>query len=375
MVKKWILITMIMLYIIFAPGCWDRVEIEKNAFILGLGIDAGKDDHLLITYQVALLDAFKGEGEREKSTQQITIESSSLSEANNTLLRRFVNTPNLSHCKLIVFGEKYAQKGIKDSLDYLFREPNLRRITSVCVAKGQAKEVLDSEPQMAPSSAMVIEQIITQNSTNNSGIFPFPDIGYLHRNFIRESDIALVGVNAGKNEVEVLGAGIFKDYKLVGWFNDREVTGQRFILGEINRGLLAADLPDGKGDRLTLNAYNINAHTVPEMTNGNIRIKTKILVEGDINEVRNSEPLTDKKATLEYWSKAMENNIRDIIEAAFKKGRDTFGVDCYEIDEKVEGYYPEFWEKHGKEWDEIFKTVDLFLDIEVKIRRVGLIEP
>ena len=38
-------------------------------------------------------------------------------------------------------------------------------------------------------------------------------------------------------------------------------------------------------------------------------------------------------------------------------------VDCYEIDEKVEGYYPEFWEKHGKEWDEIFKTVDLFLDI------------
>ena len=83
----------------------------------------------------------------------------------------------------------------------------------------------------------------------------------------------------------MLGAGIFKDYKLVGWFNDREVTGQRFILGEINRGLLAADLPDGKGDRLTLNAYNINAHTVPEMTNGNIRIKTKILVEGDINEV------------------------------------------------------------------------------------------
>ena len=79
-----------------------------------------KDDNLVVTYQVALLEAFKGEGEKEKSTQQISIESDSLSEATNTLLRRFGNTPNLSHCKLVVFGEEYARKGIKDSLDYLF---------------------------------------------------------------------------------------------------------------------------------------------------------------------------------------------------------------------------------------------------------------
>ena len=375
MVKKWILISLMSLYIIFTAGCWDRVEIEKNAFILGLGIDSGKDDNLVITYQVALLEAFKGEGEKEKSTQQISIESDSLSEATNTLLRRFGNTPNLSHCKLVVFGEEYARKGIKDSLDYLFREPNLRRITSVCVAKGQAKEILDSEPQMAPSSAMVIDQIITQNSTNNSGIFPFTDIGYLHRNFIRKSDIALVGVKAGKDNVEVLGAGIFKDYKLVGWFNDREVTGQRFILGEIHRGLLTADLPDEMGGRLTLNAYNISAHTIPKITDRNIKIKTKVLVEGDINEVTNPDPLTDTKATLEYWGKAMEDDIRDAIETAFKKGRDTFGVDCFEIDEKIEGYYLKFWNNHGKEWDELFKTMNLDLDIQVKIRRVGLIEP
>ena len=71
----------------------------------------------------------------------------------------------------------------------------------------------------------------------------------------------------------------------------------------------------------------------------------------------------------------MEDDIRDAIETAFKKGRDTFGVDCFEIDEKIEGYYPKFWNNHGKEWDELFKTMNLDLDIQVKIRRVGLIEP
>ncbi|HZJ58222.1 MAG TPA: Ger(x)C family spore germination protein [Clostridia bacterium] len=376
MVRKGILTSLIALSTIFAVGCWDRVEIEKNAFILGLGIDLEEDNSLNITYQVALLDSFKGEkGEKSKSTQQISIKSNSLSESRDALLKHFGDTPNLSHCKLIVFGEEYARNGIKSSLDYLFREPDIRRITSVCVAKGRAKEVLDSEPQTAPSSAMVIDQIVTQNSANNSGIFPFPDIGYLHRNFIRESDVALVGINAGKDTVEVSGAGIFKDYKLVGWFSDSEVIGQRFILGEVHKGLLTADLSYEMGDRLTLNAYNINVRTIPKIKDGKIKIETKVFIEGDINEVGNPTTKLDTKTLLEFWGKAVENKIRDTVDAAYKKGRDTYGVDCFEIDEKIEGYYPKFWKEHGKEWNELFKTADLDLEIKVKIRRVGLIEP
>lgn len=373
--EKIILIFLIILCIIFASGCWDRVEIERNAFILGLGIDLGSDDNsLIITYQVATLEAFKGEGGgNTKSTEQISIESDSLSKATNSLLRHFGNVPNFTHCKLIVFGEEYARKGIRDSLDYLFRETQIRRLTSVCVAQGQAREVLNSEPKTAPSSAMIIDQIITRNSIINSEIFPFEDVGYIHQNFIRGSDITLVRVIPKKDTIEVSGAGAFKDHRLIGWYTGSEVTGQRFIIGEIEKGLFTLQLPWEKGGKITLNAYNINVSTIPQIQTGDIVLKNKILVEGDIDEVENSIILHSEEL-LNHWKKAVKDHISSTVNSVYKKGRDIYGVDSFEIDEKMEGYYPEFWEKHKDEWNEIFKTVTLDLDIEVKIRRVGVIE-
>ena len=361
---------------IITSGCWDRVEIERNAFILGLGIDLSDDDRLTLTYQIALLDAFKGEGgEKTKSTQQISITSDSLPDATNELLSYFGNIPNFTHCKLIVFGEKYAKNGIKNSLDFLFRETQIRRITSVCVAEGEAKEILNSGPKTAPSSAMVIDQIITQNSMSNSDIFPFQDVGYLHQNFITGSDIGLARVSMSKDTVEVSGAGVFKDYKLVGWYTGHEVTGLRFILGEIERGSHSVQLPWEDGGRITINAYNIDTSTTPNIVDGNIKVKTKILIEGDINEVENPTPIKESEKLFNHWKKAIEDDIRFTVNSVYKKGRDEYGVDNFEIDRRMESYYPEFWKKHKDEWDELFKTSGLDLDIDVKIRRVGIIEP
>ncbi|NLI60829.1 MAG: Ger(x)C family spore germination protein [Clostridiales bacterium] len=375
MYKRILLICLISFCMLIIPGCWDRIEIERNAFILGLGIDLS-DDQLLITYQIALLDAFKGEGgEQSKSTQQISIVADSLSEATKDLLSFFGNMPNFSHCKLIVFGEKYAKKGISDSLDFLFRETDMRRVTSVCVADGEAKEILNIEPKTAPSSAIVIDQIITQNSLSNSDIFPFQDIGYIHHNFVRGSDIGLAKVSVDKGIVKVSGAGLFKDYKLIGWYTDHEVTGLRFILGELKEGYHSVHLPWDEGDRITMNAYNINASTIPKITDGNIVVKSRILIEGDITEIGNPVLVNTSERLIKYWQKAIEDDIRSTINSVYKKGRDIYGVDAFEFDQKIESYYPEFWKKNKDNWDELFKTVELDLEIDVKLRRLGIIEP
>ena len=82
MYRKTVLLCLISISLIVFSGCWDRVEIERNAFILGLAIDLNEDEDLVLTYEVALLDAFKGEDEeKSKSTQEISISSGSLSQA------------------------------------------------------------------------------------------------------------------------------------------------------------------------------------------------------------------------------------------------------------------------------------------------------
>ncbi len=376
MYKRIILICSIISLMIISTGCWDRVEVERNAFILGLGIDLSDDDKLVLTYQIAILDAFKGEGgEKTKSTQQISITSESISDATNKLLSHIGNIPNFTHCKLIVFGEKYARNGIENSLDFLFRETEIRRITSVCVAEGEAKEILNSEPTTAPSSAMVIDQIITQNSASNSDIFPFQDVGYLHQNYVDKSDIGLAKVSMSNDTVVVSGAGVFKDYKLVGWYAGHEVTGLRFILGEIERGFHTVKMPWQEGGRITIDAYNIQASTMPKIEDGQIRVETEILIEGDINEIENPVTVKNSEQLLDYWKKAIEDDIRSTVNLVYKKGRDEYGVDNFEIDRRIESYYPEFWEKNKDQWDELFKTSELDVNVDVRIRRVGIIEP
>ena len=34
-------------------GCWDRVELEEQAYVIVIGIDQGKGNLLSVTYQIA----------------------------------------------------------------------------------------------------------------------------------------------------------------------------------------------------------------------------------------------------------------------------------------------------------------------------------
>lgn len=370
-----ILIIIICLCTIITSGCWDRVEIERNSFILGIGIDLAEDNKYVFTFQIALLDAFKGENEKTKSTQQISITADNLTDATNNLLRYSGNVPNYTHCKLIVFGEDYAEKGIKHSLDYIFREPEIRRTTTVCLAEGKAKDILEAEPVSAPSSALVINEIITQNSTTNSQIFPFQDVAYLHQNFIRSSDSSLVRVFAKDDQVKVSGIGILKDYKLVGYLTDTEVTGLRIIEGEIKKGLFSTQLPWEDGGRIILNAYSIDASTTPKIEDDNLKIKTRVRIEGDINDIKNPTPLKDPMELIKIWQKSLEDDTSSMIHSVFQKCQNEYGADVFEIDQKVESYYPDFWKENSEQWHDIFKTVELDLDIDIVIRRVGIIKP
>ena len=64
-VKRFMMVVLIMGIMLTQIGCWDRIDIEKNAFILGLGLDLPEkadqnDDMVMVTYQIALPAAMLG---------------------------------------------------------------------------------------------------------------------------------------------------------------------------------------------------------------------------------------------------------------------------------------------------------------------------
>ena len=58
----------------------------------------------------------------------------------------------------------------------------------------------------------------------------------------------------------------------------------------------------------------------------------------------------------------------------FNKLVDEYKTDCIEFGRRVQNYYPDFWEKNKDKWKEYFVNTTLELEVDVKVRRLGVIK-
>lgn len=57
------IVCLLCLLMVCVAGCWDSVEIEDRAFVLGVALDKGsKPGELKMTYQIAVPRAMGGQG-------------------------------------------------------------------------------------------------------------------------------------------------------------------------------------------------------------------------------------------------------------------------------------------------------------------------
>ena len=98
MLKKLCLLAIVVLVSLSTTGCWDRTDIEKNAFILGIGIDKGEKDGIVVTYQIALPQGIMAaeQGGGGETTIDIKVDASNKKNADQKLVSKTNQIPNYS---------------------------------------------------------------------------------------------------------------------------------------------------------------------------------------------------------------------------------------------------------------------------------------
>ncbi|NLO81847.1 MAG: Ger(x)C family spore germination protein [Clostridiales bacterium] len=369
-------------------GCWDRTEIEKNAFILGIGLDVtGKndqnDDKVMITYQIALPAAMIGQagqgeggggGGGESSTLNISIEAVNLATAEQTLMATLNQVPNYTHLQLVVFGEELAKKGIEKYIDFFFRDPRVRQRTKVAVCKGKAGDIFKIQPKTVQSTSQYISDLLDENEKHNLMILMPLDFGFMQRHFIRRLDICLPRVTVKKDTLTLEGAGVFSGDKLIDWLTGSEVMGLKWLHGEPAKGIINIPGEKLKAGNIAFKIINNNVSIQPVRKDNSFCLKAKIEVEGDISEIQNERLDTYNISIIREVEKLTEQKIIQSCKEVFKKLVDEYKTDCIEFGRRVQNYYPDFWEKNKEKWNEYFVNTTLDLEAEVKIRRVGVIK-
>lgn len=359
-------------------GCWDRIEIEKNAFILGIGVDLGSDDTLEVTYQIALPQSMKGGEEGKNSgdsstTLNVTIQGESLKVTEQILMSHIDRFPNYDHLKAIIFGERLSGQGLAEHIDFFFRNPQARRLTKAVVCEGTAKDILAIQPKTTKSTAQYIDSLLENNNKHTIYMLATIDLTKLEDKFLNNTDFALAKLSIKEDTIDIQGAGIFKTGQLVGWLQPHEVAAVKWISNKMDKGVFDILSLDDQVE-ITTEIVNSSSKISPAFNGNNFTFNVNIKLEFDIAEVSKLDYIVLDETSIAKVERAMNSEIKELCEKTFYEIRDNYNADVYNFSKKISNYYPLFWEENKEIWNDYFERTDILVEVETKMRRVGLVK-
>lgn len=386
-------------------GCWDRLEIDERAVVLGVSIDEvtgeeaaeresevshvkgslppPKQGLVKVGVQIALpgrIPLGPGEGGGSNNTKQtvwvITVVGHSMDDAFMNLQQQVSSELFFGHLRIIVVSEAIAKKGMENINDYFRRNSEVRRMAWLMVSKGKALSLMTAAPKLERIPTLYL--MSTLDNSIKMGKFPKDYIGIYWSNSSKKGQEGFLPYVVLKDEqnVEIQGLAYFRGERMVGVTKPFEVAGYLGIRG-VN--------PAGYRAVVMLNDDDPNSTVMTNVTHRRSVIKLRlkdgvphfdIFIELEANlEEKMSEEFEinnpDIIAKIErVQSDASVKFYQNIIKKTQSKGSDIFG-----FGEHVRAKIPKYWNQNVKTkeaWQEKYKEVTFNIDVIVKIRRIGM---
>lgn len=376
----------------FFPGCWDRKEINRIGFAVGLGIDKDSKGYQ-ITTQMALPSLLEGGGGGEEAPVWVVGgKGRTIFEAIRDVNTRSARRPFWGHLNVIVIGEEVAKNGLIPVLDLLSRGQELRRSNYVVVAKGKARDILEAEPKLESINAIFISNLI-ENRTGQS-IAPvvtlndllislstpgiesvLPKIQALDQeSFLppqkkeEQAGPKDEGEEKPKQILELRGAGIFKKDKFVTWMDEETTRGYLWVKGQVKGGIIVIKNPAESDRDLSLEIKRNKSFIFPCLENGKNEILMKVVTFLNLVENTGIVSVETEELIQDLNQKASES-IKKEINKAIKVAQE-FETDIFGIGEKVRTQYPELWEQ--MEWSQVFPGMDIKVEVETVTQEAAM---
>lgn len=155
---KWIIIITTSFIFLYAfSASYTSQNIDNLDYVIAIGIDTIPDSsNLLVTFEFVNISLYSENSSSEDSKPILdTIAAPSLSSAVNIMNAYAGKQLNLSHCKVIVFSDELAKKGILNEASDLMNNTQIRPTTNVLISQGNASEYLKN-------TVSSLEQILTK---------------------------------------------------------------------------------------------------------------------------------------------------------------------------------------------------------------------
>lgn len=370
MKKTFLILNMILLLLL--TGCWDMAEINQRLFVSSIAVDLNKGegaDKYLVTYAYPNINAIGKNATEDKKKFIVQTPSSSLFQAGREASTREEFPFYYKHLKVFIIGEELAEdsKLIRQVIDELNRDTKINKKVQMLIAKGEAKDILDSKPAHIPITDGTIYNILKDNKS--AARFTPQTLTGMIKELDCNNVTLLPKVDKIGDRITISGGAIIKDYKLLGWLNEIENRALAFIKNKVKLELVDIEYKDG------LLSYNITDTkssknvTMDGEINVNIKIHMEGYLQGYIIEKGVNVFGEDILADME---KAIEKQIKKEVYATIDKSQKKYNADIVGVCEYLSKHYPKEWQQIKGKWDQIYPDVKFNIEVDAKIRRTGL---
>lgn len=381
-------------------GCWDRLEIEDRAVVLGISIDeakkltqeqkesqvietAPKTDMVHVAAQIALpgripLGPSESGGANSGSQSTvwvIDVVGHSIDDALMNLQQQISGRLFFGHLRVIVVSEKIARKGLENVNDFFRRNSEVRRMAWLMIAKDNARKLMTAAPKLERVPTLYL--IATLDEGIRMGKFPKDYIGVFWSNSVKkgqEGFLPYVEIRKEEN-VEVSGLAIFKNSKMVGRTKPLQIGGYMGIKGTNPAGYRVFVNLGGPEKTVMATTTHREVKTRISIKNGYPHFDVSIMLEINVEE-----KISD--AVMVSGVEALKRVEQDETKTALKVYNETIkmtqakGADIFGFGELIRAKKPSYWNskiRTKERWQEMYKEKAAFdFHVTVRARRVGM---
>lgn len=395
------ILVILSLLLILVSGCWDRVELNRLAIVLGSAVDKapGVEEKFMVTAELVnppqvVTPLVGGGGGDDPDSWILTSTGWTVFDAVRNFIMQSQNKLFWSHSEVLIIGEDLAREGIAPILDFYLRDHELRRTTWFIIAKETtAKEILGVQHKFGGVTSTVIDNLVqsaifTSNAvqvriTDFTAMLACsqcdPVAGRIEFVAAGEPEGKLEGSetrdmkdNIAEGEfLRYTGAAIFKGDKLVGWLDRKEARGYNWVIGEVQSGIIVVESPEEDGKKVSLEIIQATSNVSVEFKEEMPVFKIEVDVTGNMGETMGEVDLTGKNLLTSLESR-MAEVVRNEIEASLQKLQelkaDSMGLG-------MQAYRQQYkdWVKIKDRWEEIYPQLSPEIVVTASLSRSGLI--
>jgi spore germination protein KC len=406
-VTQWVSVGVLAALPFSLSGCYDRQELEQQAFVSEVGFDAAPGGLLDCTFHIALPVNPSGGGGEGKSGStplagkgNITFRAHSINEAmllaNSSIERQM----SFSHLGEIFFGESLAKQGILPYLQPLVRFREFRRTVIVVVAKGSARE------EMAAISP-VLEQSTTRMADSMSevgdktGLIP---VAHVHELTISvenpHQDIAmpLISINqavlkdpsgkngitekglsyqsgdvrrAGGDPVEWMGAAVFRGEKMVDELSGRQTMDLNLLRGKLRNGKMDFQDPARPKNDLGVTLHRERKPMYTLQLGNPLKIKVEVPVDMDVINISSGADYTSS-VMQKKLEQSISQQLSNELQATLTHLMHDDDSDPIPVSNYVRGQFATYQAYANYPWQNQIKTAQITVKATAHIRRYGV---